>query len=184
MNLLKIAALVASTPPTRVTETGNRIWENAEGYYHRDDGPAIEYANGNKSWYKNGQLHRDDGPSLIEKERKIWHQNGERHRLDGPAAEYANGDKEWFVNGKQLFTNANIAKQELISLVQNEMMKSASHLLNDAAQNKPGSREVLLDWLLERKYIKPTGSKNDVYKALGEILDTYNEFKANGATQS
>ena len=45
---------------------------------HRVDGPALEYANGDK----------------------IWYVNGKRHRLDGPALEYANGDKKWYVDGK------------------------------------------------------------------------------------
>jgi hypothetical protein len=45
---------------------------------HRDDGPAIEYANGSKYWYQNGKLHRDDGP----------------------AVEYADGSKDWRLNGK------------------------------------------------------------------------------------
>ena len=26
------------------------------GNFHREDGPAIEYANGHKSWYLNGQF--------------------------------------------------------------------------------------------------------------------------------
>ena len=47
---------------------------------HREDGPAIEYENGTKEWYVNGQ----------------------RHREDGPAVEGANGSKEWWVNGQQL----------------------------------------------------------------------------------
>jgi hypothetical protein len=25
---------------------------------HREDGPAVEYADGDKAWYKNGKLHR------------------------------------------------------------------------------------------------------------------------------
>ena len=29
-------------------------WFNQEGQRHREDGPAIEYANGYKSWYLNG----------------------------------------------------------------------------------------------------------------------------------
>ena len=45
--------------------------------HHRLDGPAIEHADGYKSWYVNGK----------------------RHRLDGPAVEDANGDKEWYVDG-------------------------------------------------------------------------------------
>ena len=44
---------------------------------HREDGPAVEYANGNKHWFLNGK----------------------RHREDGPAVEDADGYKAWFLNG-------------------------------------------------------------------------------------
>jgi len=27
------------------------IWRNSQGQFHRDDGPAIELANGDKEWY-------------------------------------------------------------------------------------------------------------------------------------
>ena len=47
---------------------------------HREDGPAIEYADGSKFWYLNDEVHREDGP----------------------AAEYAGGMKLWYLNGKQL----------------------------------------------------------------------------------
>ena len=50
------------------------------GERHREGGPAIEWANGNKAWYLNGKLHREDGP----------------------ACEWANGYKEWYLNGKRL----------------------------------------------------------------------------------
>ena len=29
-------------------------WRNAEGKFHCTDGPAIEYANGDKEWFLNG----------------------------------------------------------------------------------------------------------------------------------
>ena len=48
--------------------------------FHREDGPAIECADGNKWWVINGK----------------------RHREDGPAIEYANGNKWWYVNGEKL----------------------------------------------------------------------------------
>ena len=54
-------------------------WYNLEGNYHRENGPAFEYTNGNKYWYMNGKLHR----------------------IDGPAVEYANGYKSWYINGKK-----------------------------------------------------------------------------------
>jgi hypothetical protein len=51
-----------------------------DGKYHREDGPAIEYASGHKEWYLNGK----------------------RHREDGPAVEYASGYKAWYLNDKKL----------------------------------------------------------------------------------
>jgi hypothetical protein len=47
---------------------------------HREDGPAIEYDNGGKSWWFNGK----------------------RHREDGPAIEEPYGYKEWYLNDKFL----------------------------------------------------------------------------------
>jgi hypothetical protein len=55
-------------------------WYNLNGELHREDGPAIEFADGDKYWYI----------------------NGERHREDGPAIEYADGDKSWYINGQRL----------------------------------------------------------------------------------
>jgi hypothetical protein len=52
-------------------------WRNEAGKLHRLDGPAIEQANGAKSWFVDGKLHR----------------------LDGAAIEWSNGDKEWWIEG-------------------------------------------------------------------------------------
>ena len=41
---------------------------------HREEGPAIEYIDGEKHWYKNGELHRENGPAI----------------------ERANGTKKWY----------------------------------------------------------------------------------------
>jgi len=63
-----------------------------------DDESILEIdENGNKEWWKNGELHRLDGPALESIcGTKEWYQNGLRHRLDGPAIEYASGSKFWF----------------------------------------------------------------------------------------
>lgn len=47
---------------------------------HREDGPAIEHADGSKYWYQNGKCHRSDGPAVIE----------------------ADGNMEWWINGKHI----------------------------------------------------------------------------------
>ena len=54
-------------------------WCNAKGYFHRLDGPACEYTDGNKRWMKEGLLHREDGP----------------------AVEFNDGEKLWYLEGKK-----------------------------------------------------------------------------------
>jgi len=68
---------------TRTDRDGNKCYykDKAKTILHRLDGPAIEWANGYKAWYINGQ----------------------RHREDGPAFESANGDKYWCINDVFIF---------------------------------------------------------------------------------
>ena len=47
---------------------------------HREDGPAVEFPCGYKSWYRNGKYHREDGPAI----------------------EFSNGDKRWYINDELL----------------------------------------------------------------------------------
>ena len=59
--------------------------------------------NDNRQWYLNGKLHREDGPALeYNNGEKYWLLNGKRHRENGPAVEYAGGEKYWYLNGKRL----------------------------------------------------------------------------------
>jgi hypothetical protein len=68
---------------------------------HRVDGPAREYADGDKFWHVNGKLHRNDGPALEYTDgTKLWYIDSKLHRNDGPAVEYADGGKRWYVDGK------------------------------------------------------------------------------------
>ena len=60
-------------------EYENKCWCKEDTFIlHREDGPAVEYANGDKSWY----------------------QNGLKHRLDGPVVETKNSYKTWYYHGK------------------------------------------------------------------------------------
>jgi len=78
-------------------------WYNLNGQRHREDGPAIELANGAKYWYINGKLHREDGPAIEwANGNKSWYINGQCHREDGPAIEYVNGTKSWYIKGERL----------------------------------------------------------------------------------
>ena len=58
------------------TRLGDKYWF-LNGKRHRENGPAVEYANGGKCWFFNGKYHRENGPAI----------------------EYGNGDKSWWLNG-------------------------------------------------------------------------------------
>jgi hypothetical protein len=53
-------------------------YKNENNEWHREDGPAIEFSDGEKWWYKNGKFHREDGP----------------------AREYNDGKKHYYYNSK------------------------------------------------------------------------------------
>jgi len=58
----------------RIYSYGTIYYLNNE--FHREDGPACEYHNGNKLWYQYGKLHR----------------------ADGPAVDHIDGHKQWWLN--------------------------------------------------------------------------------------
>jgi len=81
---------------------GSKFWYK-KGKCHRNGGPATELANGDKYWYKEGKWHRDDGPAYESVNRtKFWYKEGLRHRIDGPAIEYSNGERHWWVLNQYL----------------------------------------------------------------------------------
>jgi hypothetical protein len=89
-----------------------KINENGDKFYHsdremeilhREDGPAIEYADGSKAWWLNGNRHREDGPAIEDANGfKAWWLNGKRHREDGPAIEWHDGSKAWYLNDESV----------------------------------------------------------------------------------
>ncbi len=90
---------------------GSQAWY-LNGKFHREDGPAVIWANGYQSWYLNGKLHREDGPAVIGANGyQAWYLNGQLHREDGPAIIYANGEQYWYLNSEELteqeFNNRN-----------------------------------------------------------------------------
>ena len=76
---------------------------NEQGFLHCENGPAIEWHNGAKEWYRHGKLHREDGPAIEWFDgTKIWYHNGKFHREDGPAIIWPSGKVEWWLNGESL----------------------------------------------------------------------------------
>tara|TARA_R110000764_G_scaffold213553_1_gene299924 strand:- start:246 stop:557 length:312 start_codon:yes stop_codon:yes gene_type:complete len=57
------------------------------------------YNSGTKKWFLNDVLHREDGPAIERANGdKVWHLNGKCHRIDGPAVERYYGTNHWFLN--------------------------------------------------------------------------------------
>ena len=83
---------------------GTKRWK-LNGLYHREDGPAIEFVDGDKQWYCNGKPHREVGPAIeYANGTKKWLVNNKLHRLDGPAIEWNDGSHTWFINGYNVST--------------------------------------------------------------------------------
>jgi hypothetical protein len=86
----------------RINSDGDRRWcKPGTWSFHRLDGPAIEWADGSREWYRDDKLHRLDGPAIEWADgTRLWYRDDKRHRLDGPACEWANGTRSWWVDGK------------------------------------------------------------------------------------
>lgn len=56
----------------------NSICYTKHGYIiHREDGPAVEYFNGDESWMINNVYHRLGGPAIIRTGEYGWYIDGE-----------------------------------------------------------------------------------------------------------
>jgi hypothetical protein len=81
-----------------------KVYENRTEWYlngkcHREDGPAVEWSNGDKYWFLNGELHREDGP----------------------AVEYSDGTKSWYLNWIQLSEAEFLNKTQIIEMTVEEI---------------------------------------------------------------
>jgi len=88
-----------------IDKHGNKFYykDREMTIFHRTDGPACEWSDGDKAWFVDDNRHRLDGPAIERVDgTKEWYVDGKLHRHDGPAIEYADGDKYWYVNGKRL----------------------------------------------------------------------------------
>src|ERR1035437_6371018 len=88
------------TSSLKVLPDGTKEWCNSEAELHREDGPAVEYPDGRKEWFRRNQYYREDGPVVeCENGDKVWRRNYQLHRDDGPAVERGDGAEEWHRNG-------------------------------------------------------------------------------------
>lgn len=60
------------------------------------------YNEGSKITYRNNKRHRDDGPAVEYHDgNETWRFEGELHRKYGPARKWEGGNDEWWLNGKK-----------------------------------------------------------------------------------
>ena len=60
-----------------ILDDGTRIYYNENKERHREDGPAVERADGSKEWWLNGKRHREDGPAIEHPDgTKYWYWHG------------------------------------------------------------------------------------------------------------
>ena len=77
-----------------------------------------------KLWYLNGKRHREDGPAVEYFEGdKEWWLNNKLHRTDGAAIELADGRKSWFLNGKHYGSNYEFTNKSWIRFIKIELFK-------------------------------------------------------------
>ena len=63
-------------------------------------GCSIDKEN-DKSWYQNGEIHREDGHAVeMANGTRFWYRKGEVHREDGPTVEVNNDVKYWYLNNE------------------------------------------------------------------------------------
>lgn len=84
-----------------IGDGGAKVWQDEEGFAHRDNGPAAIYPNGQEEYYKHGVLHREGGPAILGYNGdQVWYKNGKIHREDGPAFIAQNGKEEYLQNNQ------------------------------------------------------------------------------------
>ena len=95
----------------RVYEDRTEYRDSKTGELHRIDGPAVEYKNGTKVWYREGK----------------------RHRIDGPAVECKDGSKEYWIEGKKVTEDRVLKKKVKISIkdVEIELSKEDIEVLKE-----------------------------------------------------
>ena len=66
----------------RYGRNGSVRWLDDKGYNHREDGPAVVYADGTQYWARHGRSHFAYGPAVLYDDgRLVWYEAG--HLLRG-----------------------------------------------------------------------------------------------------
>lgn len=91
-----------TTQYIKKTSLATFYYKDIEGIIkHREDGPAVEWADGNKEWWIDGKRHREDGPAVVS----------------------PNGYEAWCKNGRLLAEVISVQKKQIRDLVKVRLTK-------------------------------------------------------------
>jgi hypothetical protein len=136
-------------------ESKTKVKENDKEY------TIITDEEGTKRWYLNNKLHREDGPAIEYENGDIWWMKDDLlHREDGPAIEYSDGTKEWCLNGKKY------TEEQFLQNLKAKVVKTKSKVELDKAAEKEGQTVRSIDGT--DYFITTTGKTPVKYVYLGE----------------
>lgn len=94
------------------------------GKKHREDGPAVEYTNGDQEYWVNGKRHREGSPAIVRHNTRKYlfileyYLNGQMHYIEGPAIINKRRDgtilEKWYVKGVKLNTPASYTEATML----------------------------------------------------------------------
>ncbi len=119
-----VESIVTTDGPVKagvcIDSQNNAYFVRVDGILHKDDGPAIVWADGTFDWRQNGKPFRADGKPTTEspKYRKWYHhEDGAIGRVGGPAFETVTGYREYWLNGQYFDTKSEYdAKCQLLGI--------------------------------------------------------------------
>jgi hypothetical protein len=107
---------------------GTREWWR-NGLRHREGGPAVRLSDGSREWWQNGNLHREDGPAIMRSDGTLlWYLHGECHREDGPAITRPDGTREWYLSSRRLTEEQHTREMGLIRQARAEQARREARL--------------------------------------------------------
>ena len=108
---------MSNKEPIKKTNKDGTIFYMLDGKCHREDGPAVQYINGDCEWWYDGMVHREGGPAIeFSDGERQWFFHDKRHRIDGPAVEYEDGRWDWYYFGSKVDCQSQEEFERLIKL--------------------------------------------------------------------
>jgi hypothetical protein len=160
--------------PTEINSIGTKIWRNKEGQIHRgNDKPAVEYPDGNKSWFINGVfIKRNYDRNGIIHNDKFFDYNGNEikttiaqlrkiiENLNKPTEILSDGTKIWKNKEDELHRLNDKPAVEYPDGEKEWYINDERHRDNDKpAVERPNGKK---EWYINGKFIKRNYDKNNI----------------------